>query len=206
MEILKKGIIATAILFQTSALFAQNEAALQSVFRESYTLEYSKKYNEAIALLNKNYSDKSYEVNIRLAWLYYSNKNYTQSQVYYQNAVALKPYSVEAKLGLVKALAALELWDKVMTEYEEILKIDPQNYTANYWAGVLQYNRKKYEAASLYFEKLVNLYPFDYDANHMMAWTCLNLGRSADARLLFNKALLIHPSDASSLDGLSRLK
>ncbi|MFX4439369.1 tetratricopeptide repeat protein, partial [Acinetobacter baumannii] len=89
---------------------------------------------------------------------------------------------------------------------EDILKIDAQNVTANYWAGVMQYNRKKYEQAARHFEKVVNLYPFDYDSNHMLAWTYLNLGKNNDAKTLFNKALLIRPADSSSLEGLSKIK
>ena len=185
---------------------AQNEAAQQKAFSDSYTQEYYKKYTEAIASINKINEDNNYETNLRLGWLYYLNKNYTQSDAHYQKAVSLKPYSVEAKLGLVKPLSVLENWDKVLVVYEEILKIDAQNYTANYWAGVINYNRKKYEASIKLFEKLVNLYPFDYDANHMLAWSYLNSGRNNDAKILFNKALLIKPSDASCLAGLGKTK
>jgi tetratricopeptide (TPR) repeat protein len=206
MEILKTSFIAVTILFQSVFATAQSDAAMQNDFSESYTLEYNKKYTEAIAVLTKYKSENSYELCVRLGWLQYSNKNYTQSQVYYQKAIALKPYSVEAKLGLVKPLSALESWDKVLQQYEDILKIDQQNYTANYWAGVINYNRKKYEIAAKYFERIVNLYPFDYDANHMMAWTCLFGGRVNDAKTLFNKALLIKPADASCLEGLSKIK
>ncbi len=207
MEILKKQIVTIAIICIAINTFAQsNSTALQKAFKDSYVQEYSKLYGEAIASLTKVYDDNNYETNLRLGWLNYQNKNYTQSQSYYQKAVALKPYAVEAKLGLVKPLAALESWDKVLQTYEDILKIDAQNATANYWAGVIFYNRKKYDQAAKLFEKVVNLYPFDYDSNHMLAWTYLNLGKSNDARTLFNKALLIQPADASSLDGLAKLK
>jgi len=57
-----------------------------------------------------------------------------------------------------------------------------------------------------HFERIVNLYPFDYDGNHMLGWTYLNLGRNAEAGILFQKALLSRPGDASSLDGLSRIR
>ncbi|MFT3912401.1 MAG: tetratricopeptide repeat protein [Ferruginibacter sp.] len=206
MEILKKTMAIAVIML--SALFAnaQNQSELEKAFSDSYTQEYNKKYTEAIATLSKLYSTDSYELNLRLGWLYYENKNYTQSQNFYQVAVKLKPYAIEAKLGLVKPLAALESWDKVLQQYEDIIKIDPQEYTANYWAGVIQYNRKKYEAASKLFEKIVNLYPFDYDANHMLAWAYLNLGKNNDAKILFGKALLMRPQDPSCLEGLSKLK
>jgi tetratricopeptide (TPR) repeat protein len=206
MSILKQSFFTAIIVLLCISAQAQNDAALQKAFSESYTQEYYKKYTEAIATISKVNSDDNYETNLRLGWLYYLNKNYTQSQASYQKAVSLKPYSVEAKLGLVKPLSTLESWDKVLEQYDEILKIDAQNYTANYWAGVIYYNRKKYDAAIKLFEKLVNLYPFDYDANHMLAWSYLNSGRNNDAKVLFNKALLVKPADASALAGLAKIK
>jgi tetratricopeptide (TPR) repeat protein len=206
MEILKRQIITIAIMLFSFSAFAQSDAVVQKAFKDSYTQEYNKLYGEAIATITKVFDANSYEINLRLGWLNYLNKNYTQSVALYQKAVALKPYAVEAKLGLVKPLSVLESWDKVLQTYEDILKVDAQNYTANYWAGVIQYNRKKYEQASKLFEKVVNLYPFDYDGNHMLAWTYLNMGKNNDAKTLFNKALLNRPADASCLEGLSKIK
>lgn len=206
MQTLAKTLIVICCSFQLATATAQTDAVTQKAFSDSYTQEYNKKYSEAIGSITKVHNEDNYETNLRLGWLHYMNKNYTQSQNFYQRAATLKPYSVEARLGLVKALSALESWDKVLEQYEEVLKIDAQNYTANYWAGVIYYNRKKYDAASRYFEKLVNLYPFDYDANHMLAWSYLNMGRNNEAKALFNKALLNRPADASCLAGLARIK
>ena len=206
MEILRRQLFAAVIMLSGFTIFAQNDAALQKAFKDSYTQEYNKHYGDAIATLTKVYTDNSYELNLRMGWLTYMNKNYPQSQTYYQKAVSLKPYAVVAKLGLVQPLSSLESWDKVLQTYEDILKIDGQNSTANYWAGVIYYNRRKYEQAAKLLEKVVNLYPFDYDGNHMLAWTYLNLGRNNDAKILFNKALLNKPGDASSMEGLSKIK
>lgn len=206
MEILKKQFVTVAILLISNIVFAQNDANIQKAFTESYTHEYNKVYGDAINSLIKVYDESNYEINLRLGWLNYSNKNYVQSQNYYQKAVNLKPYAIEAKLGLIKPLSLLENWDNVFQTYDDILKIDPQNTTANYWAGVILYNRKKYEQAAKLFEKVVNLYPFDYDSNHMLAWSYLNLGKNNNAKTLFTKALLIKPGDTSSLDGLSKCK
>lgn len=207
MEILKKQIIAISFLLIGFSSFSQSDnLALRKAFKESYSFEYNKAYAEAIASLTKVHDDNSYELQLRLGWLNYMNKNYTQSLANYSKAASLKPYAVEAKLGLIKPLSALESWDKVLQAYEEVIKIDPQNYTANYWAGTIYYNRKKYDQASRFFEKIVNLYPFDYDANHMLAWTYFNLGKTNEAKAFFGKALLNRPDDSSSLDGLSKLK
>ena len=90
--------------------------------------------------------------------------------------------------------------------YVEILKIDPQNTIANYWLGVIYYNRKDYVNATKLFEKSVNLYPLDYDSVIMLAWAKLNTGKSADAKVLFNQALILRPDDKSALDGLKLIK
>lgn len=206
MATMNKTIILWTMLLMAATSSAQGDAALQQAFKESYASEAEEKYAAAIQPLLKLYSEKSYEINLRIGWLYYLQKNYTTSRDHYRKAAGLKPYSVEARLGLAKPLAALESLDELLRTYEEILKIDPQQVTANYWAGVIQYNRKRYEPAARHFERLVNLYPFDYDANHMLGWTYLQLGRTAESRLLFQKALLIRPGDASSLSGLSGMK
>jgi tetratricopeptide (TPR) repeat protein len=113
-------------------------------------------------------------------------------------AVKLKPYAIEARFGLIKALNALESWDKVKEHYEAILKIDPQNTTSLYWLGVLLYNRKDYDNAGRNFEKIVNLYPMDYGSVIMLAWTRLYQGKKTDARVLFNHALLLSPGSRSA--------
>lgn len=206
MQILKTTTLIAIFSIKIWYGNAQTDAAMQKAFSESYTYEYYKKYSEAISVLEKIYKADHYESNLRLGWLCLSNKAYPQAAAYYQKAIDLKPYSVEAKLGIVKVFSAQESWDKVAAQYEAVLNIDDKNYTAGYWLGVIQYNRKKYESAIKLFEKLINLYPFDYDLNHMLAWSYLNAGRNNDAKILFNKALLIKPADASCLEGLSKIK
>ena len=116
------------------------------------------------------------------------------------------PYAIEARFGCVKPLSALESWEKVKENYVEILKIDPQNTVANYWLGVIYYNRKDYTNASRLLEKVVNLYPLDYDSVIMLAWTRLNSGKLEDAKTLFHQALYIRPADNSALTGLKLIK
>lgn len=204
MEILKFKTIIFFLILTTNA-FAQNSTR-QTAFSKSYEYEKKANYSAAIKEVKSIYDAKDYFSNIRMGWLLYLGKNYTESIKYYDKAIALKPYAIEARFGAIKPLSAIESWEKVKAHYLQILKIDPQNTTANYWLGVVYYNRMDFVNANKLFEKVVNLYPLDYDSVIMLAWTKLSLGKSSDAKVLFNHALSIRPGDSSALSGLKLIK
>jgi len=204
METLKYKLVifSIAITLLTSAQSANK----QNAFSKSFEYEKSSNYSAAIKEVKAVFVTNDYFCNIRLGWLYYLSKSYSESVKYYDKAIALKPYAIEARFGAIKPLSAIESWEKVKSHYLQILKVDPQNTTANYWLGVIYYNRKDYVNANKLFEKVVNLYPLDYDSVIMLAWTKLNLGKAADAKVLFNHALTIRPGDSSALSGLKLIK
>ena len=202
---MKKSLVVCLIIFSTS-ISAQSVTAWQQAFYKSYEAEKTGKYVQAINDLKKVYKTDDYFINIRLGWLHYLAKQYVESEKFYQTAIKLKPYSIEARFGIVKPLSATENWEKVKDQYLQILKIDPQNTVTNYWLGLIYYNRKEYANAVRLFEKNVNLYPLDYDSVIMLAWTKLNLGKSAEARILFDHALTLRPADASAMSGLKLIK
>jgi tetratricopeptide (TPR) repeat protein len=207
MEVLKRVFLLSLLVSGALAASAQQtNAALQKAFRNSYADEAAKNYNAAIKDISPYYTESSYEVNIRMGWLYYLNKDYSTSGQYYQKAVNLRPNSLEAKFGYVQPLALLQSWDKVLEQYLDIIKIAPQNTQANYWVGVIYYNRKQYAIAIKYFKVVTDLYPFDYDSNHMLGWALLMAGRKAEARPYFESALIIKPGDESSNDGLNKCR
>ncbi len=209
METLRKITLAVlfAMLFANIGI-AQNYKALQDAFSASYKHETSAEYSKAVDDLKKLYEENknSYEVNLRLGWLYYMSGQFTTSCTYYQKAMQLMPMSIEAKLGFVSPAAALGNWDQVKTQYLDIIKIDDKHYTANYRMGMILYGKQKYTEAFKYFEKIANLYPFDYDAIHMYAWEHYRLQKTREAKVLFNKVLMIKPGDTSALEGLSLIK
>lgn len=183
-----------------------NDDKLLLAFKQSYSLEAKSEYTKAITVLKDVYDENSYEINLRLGWLCYSAGQFAQSMSYYQNAINLKPYSVEAKLGYVLPASAAGNWDQVVVQYKKILEYDAQNSLVNFRLGMIYYGRKDYQTAQKYFERVVNLYPFDYDGNVMLAWSYLQMGKMREARVVFNKALLIRPDDASALEGISLIK
>ncbi|OFX77529.1 MAG: hypothetical protein A2X12_10810 [Bacteroidetes bacterium GWE2_29_8] len=200
---LRRLIIFFVAIALTSNVFAQN---LSNSFKNSYAFEKKGEYNNAIEAIKKNYDEKSYEINLRLGWLYYMSGLFTESSSYYNKSIMLKAYSIEAKLGLVLPASALGNWEIVKKQYNDILKIDPNNTTANYRLGNIYYGNKDYQNALKHFEKVANLYPFDYDATLMLAWTSFKLGKTKEAAVLFNKVLIIQPDDASANEGLKSIK
>ena len=202
METLRKNTITVLLVLISFSAFSQSMETLQSVFAKSYEAENAKNYANAISQLKAGYDPGNYVINIRLGWLNYLAKQYTESIGYYEKAIALKPYAIEARWGCVKPLSALEDWERVKKQYVEILTIDPQNTVANYWLGVIIYNRKDYIGAAKLFEKIVNLFPLDYDSVIMLAWSKLYSSKPSEAKVLFHQALIIRPNDSSALSGL----
>ena len=205
MEFLRK-FSAILLISISSVLFAQTTNTVAKAFEESYSLEKEGEYNKAIKKIKTVYSADSYEINLRLGWLNYYAGFFTESTTYYQKAILLMPYSIEAKLGLINPLAALGNWNIVIKTYEKILQLDPKNSTANYRLGSIYYGKKDYNNAYKYYEKVVNSYPFDYDATLMFAWTNYFMGKKREAKILFNKVLLISPNDSSANEGLGLIK
>ena len=190
----------------TCKLSAQDYQALQDAFSRSHAYEAKANFTDAVASLKKVYLEDSYEINLRLGWLTYQAGLFTESSAYYQKAINLRPYAIEPKFGFVYPASALGNWDQVIAQYNEILRIDPQNTYANYRIGSIYYGRRDYVKAEKFLEKVVNLYPFDYDSMVLYAWTFLKLGKLREAQVMFNKVLLNKPRDPSAMEGLSLIK
>lgn len=196
-------ILLQMIAFHTSA---QDYELLEAAFKKSYDYENNGEYKNAINELKNVYREDSYEINLRLGWLVYQSGSFTESSAYYQKAMNLKPYSIEAKLGYVLPVSSLGNWTAVKAEYFKILEIDPMNSLVNYRLGLISFNAKDYKTALKYFETVVNQYPFDYDSVIMFAWTNFHLGKLREAKVLFQKALLMKPGDDSAEEGLDLMK
>lgn len=199
---MKTPLLLVLFLLPAHASFSQIENPLLQAFSDSYTQEALGLYTEAIDALQAVYADDSYELNLRLGWLYYLQGDYPRAQSYYRRAKSLLPYAVEPKLGYLLPTVALGNWTEVEKTAEEILRIDPNNPMAHFRIGQAAYNRQDYENAYKHVEKVVNLYPFDYDSVVLFAWINYQSGNRSRAYTLFQKALLIYPGSESAAEGL----
>ena len=203
---MKRLTLLTVLLFWVLVSMAQDYTRLTAAFSDSYAKEKSGKYAEAITALKTFYDADSYEINLRLGWLSYLQGQFSESLSYYNRAIVLMPYAIEPRLGVVLPASSLGNWDMVISQYEKILAIDPNNTVTLYRLGLISYDKKDYKQAYQLFEKVVNLYPFDYQSVLMLAWTNLKLGKTREAKILFNKALLYYPEDTSAKEGLGLIK
>lgn len=199
-------IVLLAALNSAQPVSAQDFKETRAAFQDSYIKEATGEINSAINSLKSVYDEKSYELNLRLGWLSYQAGKFTESIAYYSKAIELMPYAVEPRFGIVYPGAAMGNWTMVMSQYEKILEITPNNSIAMHRIGLIYYGKEDYEKALLYFEKVVNLFPFDYDALTMLAWTHFKLRNYRQARVLFQKALLNTPGGTSALEGLEMME
>jgi tetratricopeptide (TPR) repeat protein len=202
----KVVFLVTTLLYLAGNAAGQDFTAISNAFKQSYSYEVDSNYAEAASELIKVYDANSYEINLRLGWLNYESGSYIESMEYYQKAIDLKPFAVEPRLGFVMPAAAAGNYNQVEEQYIKILSVDPMNAKANYWLGVIYYNREQFDIALKYFEKVTNLYPYDYDFTIMYAWTNYKLGKLREAKVLFQNVLIIRPGDSSALEGLGLIQ
>jgi tetratricopeptide (TPR) repeat protein len=207
MEFLKNKLILPLFIIASISSAAQGtQESLEAAFSKSYQHEKSGDFSAAADVLKKVFDESSYELNLRLGWLNYNAGLFDESIIFYSNAQKLKPYSEEARFGLILPLAALGRWNEVIDLYNKILEISPNNTVALYRLGLVYYGRKDYNNAQPLFKKVVDLYPFGYDGLLMLGWTSYFLGNYSQAKVLFNKVKLYSPNDASANEGLQLIK
>lgn len=207
MDFLRFRTIAFLLLITLSlTVSAQSFVEIKDAFQKSYIHEATGEFSAAVSSLREVYDEDSYEINLRLGWLSYLSGNFSEAKAYYNKAISLMPYAIEARFGLVYPAAAMGNWTEVINQYKKILEITPNNSIAMHRLGLIYYGREEYEEALKQFEKVVNLYPFDYDGLSMLAWSNFKLNNIREAKVLFRKALLNTPNGSSALEGLDLLR
>ncbi len=196
------GLFLFFFLYSSTSLKSQQNVSV--AFSKSYAYEYNSDYTKAIATLTALNQD-NYQINLRLGWLYYMNKDYVKSETHYKKAVAIEPSSIEARFGFVLPLSALGNWNSVLAVYLEVLKLDPNNSIANYRTASIYFNRKEYANATTYILKVIRLYPFDYDSNLLLGKIYKAQNRIAEAKKQFEKALEYNPQSEDATNALKDL-
>ncbi len=205
---MKKLILVIAVAFTTSIIHAQEISDKQtSAFTSSYTAEATKDYDKAIGALKVAgiYNERSYEINLRLGWLYYEKGDYPNSEVYYKLACIANSNSIEALLGYVYPTLAVQNWAAVFETYQKILTLDPNHSLINYRIALMYFYKKEYANTEKHLKKVLDHYPFDFDCLLLMAQTKVATGKLSEAKSYYLHAQLYSPSNEEIKKALSKL-
>jgi tetratricopeptide (TPR) repeat protein len=153
---MKKIVIFSMLV--ASFLFAKD---IQKAYYKSYNYEKMGDYKDAIKSLIPVYKKypKGYTLNLRLGYLFLLEKKYTNSLEHYKKATTIAPYSIEAKLGLVKNYLQTNKIDNVLSITDSIIKMDYYNYYGNFYQLLALKLKKQSKEAIKIANKMLALYP-----------------------------------------------
>ncbi len=194
--------------FLFSKIFALSLEDIKNAYYKSYKYEVAGDYKDAIRSLMIIYNNypNGYTVNLRLGWLYYLNKNYSNSIFHYKKAIKVVPYSVEAKLGLTLPLLAQGKYSSVEKLCYQILNQDFYNYYGNLKLVYVLRKQKKYDLAEKVINKMLYLYPTD--TNFLLELGILKFEKREfnNAKRILNDVLILDPENLKAKHYLKLLK
>ena len=199
-------LIFLSFIFFTK-VFALSINEIKNAYYNSYKYEIAGDYKDAIRSLMVVYKSypNGYTVNLRLGWLYYLDRKYSNSIYHYKKAVKVMPYSVEAKLGLTLPLLAQGKFNSVEKICYQILNQDFYNYYANLRLVYVLRMQKKYDLAEKIVNKMLYIYPTD--TKFLLELGILNYEKKNynSAKKIFNDVLILDPENIKAKEYLNIL-
>ena len=192
----------------TSKSFAITFQDIKNAYYNSYKYEMAGNYKDAIRSLMIVYSNypNGYTVNLRLGWLYYLNKNYSNSVFHYKKALQVMPYSIEAKLGLTLPLLAQGKYSSVENICYQILNQDFYNYFGNLRLVYVLRLEGKYDLAEKIINKMLYIYPTDTKFLIELGIVKFKRGKLKDAQRIFNDVLILDPENITAKSYLEKIQ
>jgi tetratricopeptide (TPR) repeat protein len=174
-------------LLTTSWAYADNDAA----WSNSYSLEASKKYAEALTALNAipASGENAQLLLLRQGWLTYLQGQYNDSVKYYQEAMQQNPKSLDAVLGVTLPLLAQQRWQEAAVNAKQVLNSSPNQYTAYLRLIVAEEGARDWSAMKQHAEELTEHYPTDTSAFVYLARAYAWLGDKDAAKKAYNAVL-----------------
>ena len=194
------------IVFLAVFLFAFSNKDIQQIYYKSYNYEKMGDYKDAIKTLIPLYNKypKGYTINLRLGWLFYLNKKYTNSIKHYQKASLVKPYSVESKLGLMKDYIAMQNYKNALKVGNLILKEDYYNYYGNYYEILALKGIKDYKNALKLTNKMLALYPTSVLYLNSLGEIYYVSSKKDLAKKIFEDVLILDPNNVFAKSYLNK--
>ncbi len=198
--------------FEESISYANKILELDQNFSKAYFIKgmcYKDAGDTARAIHNfREALDKdadNYHACIMLAQIYFGLKD-KLAVTYYNNALNLKPKSLEAYYGLAMFYQETNELNRALETYSTILSIDPKYKNAHYNIGYIHFQYlKNYTEAVKHFDAAVKCDASYYQAVYMRGLCYETLGDIQRAKAEYTHALQINPGYQMALDGIKRL-
>jgi tetratricopeptide (TPR) repeat protein len=186
----------------TGALLAIDAAG--ALFQRSYDAEAAGQFLAALDALDQlpEPTRLRYVVLLRRGWLLYRAARYAEAVTAYRLSASREPASIEARVGLLSPLHALEEWKELEHAAEDVLDRDPENYAASYKLAIALVQQRRFAEGEAAYRKLLQRYPADDDLRSDTAWSVVEMGRPDAAAVLFREVLEVAPGHVSALRGL----
>jgi len=196
-----KKLIFAFIVTSFTALTALTD--FQTKYQESFSLEYQKKYTQAINSLLKIYPkyQYDYELNLRLGWLNYKSGKYEESIKYLLKANNINKNALEPLNMILLPLTALGKIKEVKKYALIVLKKSPADYYANIRLAYAYYKNQNYKQALHQYKILNSFYPSDNNVKLGLAATYLKLKNFLNSRKYYLEILKTSPYHKTAYQG-----
>ena len=146
-----------------------------------------------------------YAAYVQLGLLYAAKKN-PLAESYYNNALRLKPNSLEVLYNKAKFYQDMGNWNAAIQGYTELLKLDPSYKYAHFNLGVIHLvNLKVYDQALTHFSNAIQSDPNYKEAYYGRGTAYQSLGDVQNAAKDYSAALRIDPSYEPAAQALKAL-
>ena len=177
--------------------FALNYEKIREAYYKSYNYEKMGDYKDAIKVLIPVYEayPNGYTVSLRLAWLFYLNKNYQNAIKHYELAQKVAPHSFEPKLGLMRVYNTIGKLNKTLEIGNVLLKSDYYNYYGNYYYAYALFVLKDYKNSIAVCNKMLSVYPTSVLFLNLLGKNYLYMGEKEKAKKIFQSVLILDPNN-----------
>ena len=178
---------------------------IKKAYYDSYNYEKMGDYKDAIKVLIPIYNKypNGYTLNLRLGWLFYLSKKYQNALDHYKKASLVAPYSIEAKLGIMRTYLAAGDYDNALKVGDVVLKSDYYNYYGNYYEISALIAKNELNTALKLTNKMLSFYPTSI-------LFLVELGKiyyvkdKAKAKKIFEDVLILDPNNVIAKEYLNK--
>lgn len=147
-----------------------------------------------------------YHAYIQLGVLY-ATRNNPLAADYYKNALKQNPNSIEARYGLGMYYQENEEYNKAISEYDSILRIEPKYKQAHYNLGYIHLvYLKVYSQAVKHFTMAIDCDAKYAEAYYNRGYSYELMGDIMNAKTDYTRAIDIRPNYERAIAGLNRIE